>query len=122
METGTGKTYVYIKSMFELNKRYGWGKFIVVVPSIAILEGVAKSFDMLESHFFEYYGKKAKWFKYKSSNLNLIDDFSRNSDIQLMFIKNQAFNRINKKSVNKLTEQEKLLKTGKKKSIDTILD
>lgn len=121
METGTGKTYVYIKSMFELNKRYGWGKFIVVVPSIAILEGVAKSFDMLESHFFEHYGKKAKWFKYKSSNLNLIDDFSRNSDIQVMIINIQAFNRINKKSVNKLTEQEKLLKTGKKKSIDTSL-
>ena len=54
METGTGKTYVYIKTMFEMNKRYGWSKFIVVVPSIAIREGVAKSFGMLEDHFMEY--------------------------------------------------------------------
>ncbi|HBC21534.1 MAG TPA: restriction endonuclease subunit R, partial [Porphyromonadaceae bacterium] len=59
METGTGKTYVYIKTMFELNKRYGWSKFIVVVPSVAIREGVAKSFKMLEEHFMEHYGKKA---------------------------------------------------------------
>ena len=58
METGTGKTYVYIKTMFELNKRYGWNKFIVVVPSIAIREGVNKSFHMLEDHFMEHYGKK----------------------------------------------------------------
>ena len=62
METGTGKTYVYIKTMFELNKQYGWSKFIIVVPSIAIREGVAKSFKMLEEHFMEYYGKKARWF------------------------------------------------------------
>ena len=52
METGTGKTYVYIKTMFELNKQYGWSKFIIVVPSIAIREGVAKSFRMLEDHFY----------------------------------------------------------------------
>ncbi|WP_238314377.1 DEAD/DEAH box helicase family protein [Segatella albensis] len=58
METGTGKTYVYIKTMFEMNKRYGWSKFIVVVPSIAIREGVYKSFTMLEDHFMEQYGKK----------------------------------------------------------------
>ena len=58
METGTGKTYVYIKTMFEMNKRYGWSKFIVVVPSIAIREGVAKSFNMLEEHFMEHYGKR----------------------------------------------------------------
>ncbi len=61
METGTGKTYVYIKTMFELNRRYGWSKFIIVVPSIAIREGVAKSFRMLEDHFMEQYGKKARW-------------------------------------------------------------
>ncbi len=61
METGTGKTYVYIKTMFELNKQYGWSKFIIVVPSIAIREGVAKSFRMLEDHFMELYGKKARW-------------------------------------------------------------
>ena len=62
METGTGKTYVYIKTMFELNKRYGWSKFIVVVPSIAIREGVYKSFTMLDEHFMELYGKKARYF------------------------------------------------------------
>ena len=57
METGTGKTYVYIKTMFELNKRYGWSKFIVVVPSIAIREGAKKSFEITADHFMEYYGK-----------------------------------------------------------------
>ena len=61
METGTGKTYVYIKTMFELNKRYGWSKFIVVVPSIAIREGVKKSFEITEDHFMENYGKKARY-------------------------------------------------------------
>ena len=60
METGTGKTYVYIKTMFELNKKYGWSKFIVVVPSIAIREGVKKSFEVTTDHFMEYYGKKAR--------------------------------------------------------------
>ena len=75
METGTGKTYVYIKTMFELNRRYGWCKFIVVVPSIAIREGVAKSFSMLEDHFMEHYGKKARWFVYNSSNLQQLDQF-----------------------------------------------
>lgn len=58
METGTGKTYVYIKTMFELNKRYGWSKFIVVVPSIAIREGVKKSFEITADHFMECYGKR----------------------------------------------------------------
>lgn len=91
METGTGKTYVYIKSMFELNKRYGWSKFIVVVPSIAIREGVAKSFDMLESHFFEHYGKKAKFFIYDSSNLQKIDAYSSDAGINVMIINTQAF-------------------------------
>lgn len=70
METGTGKTYVYIKTMFELNKRYGWSKFIVVVPSIAIREGVKKSFEITADHFMECYGKKARFFIYNSSNLN----------------------------------------------------
>lgn len=65
METGTGKTYVYIKTMFELNKRYGWSKFIVVVPSIAIREGVKKSFEITADHFMECYGKKARFFIYK---------------------------------------------------------
>ena len=61
METGTGKTYVYIKTMFELNRRYGWSKFIVVVPSIAIREGVKKSFEMTAEHFMEHYGKKGRF-------------------------------------------------------------
>jgi len=91
METGTGKTYVYIKTMFELNKRYGWSKFIIVVPSIAIREGVAKSFSMLEDHLMEHYGKKARWFVYNSSNLNQLDQFSQGSGISVMIINTQAF-------------------------------
>ena len=91
METGTGKTYVYIKTMFELNKRYGWSKFIVVVPSIAIREGVHKSFTMLEDHFMEHYGKKARFFIYNSSNLQQLDSFSSDAGINVMIINTQAF-------------------------------
>ena len=91
METGTGKTYVYIKTMFELNKRYGWSKFIVVVPSIAIREGVSKSFAMLEDHFMEHYGKKARHFVYDSGNLNRLDSFSSDGGINVMIINTQAF-------------------------------
>ena len=91
METGTGKTYVYIKTMFELNKLYGWSKFIIVVPSIAIREGVAKSFRMLEEHFMEQYGKKARWFVYNSSNLNQLDQFSQDAGLNVMVINTQAF-------------------------------
>ena len=93
METGTGKTYVYIKTMFELNKRYGWSKFIVVVPSIAIREGVHKSFKMLEEHFMELYGKKVRYFIYDSSNLTQIDSFSSDAAINVMIINTQAFAR-----------------------------
>ena len=91
METGTGKTYVYIKTMFELNKRYGWSKFIVVVPSIAIREGVKKSFEITSEHFMEHYGKKARFFIYNSSNLNQLDNFSSSSGINVMIINTQAF-------------------------------
>lgn len=91
METGTGKTYCYIKTIFELNKRYGWSKFIVVVPSIAIREGVKKSFEMMEDHFFEHYGKKARYFIYNSKNLNQLDNFSASKDIYVMIINAQAF-------------------------------
>ena len=91
METGTGKTYVYIKTMFELNKKYGWSKFIVVVPSIAIREGVKKSFEITVDHFMEYYGKKARCFVYNSSNLNQLDNFSSSSGINVMIINTQAF-------------------------------
>lgn len=91
METGTGKTYVYIKTMFELNKKYGWSKFIVVVPSIAIREGVKKSFEITADHFMEHYGKKARFFVYNSSNLNQLDNFSSGSGINVMIINTQAF-------------------------------
>ena len=91
METGTGKTYVYIKTMFELNKRYGWSKFIVVVPSIAIREGVNKTFQITADHFMEQYGKKARFFIYNSSNLNELDNFSSSSGINVMIINTQAF-------------------------------
>lgn len=91
METGTGKTYVYIKTMFELNRKYGWSKFIVVVPSIAIREGVKKSFEITTDHFMEHYGKKARFFIYNSSNLNQLDNFSSSSGINVMIINTQAF-------------------------------
>lgn len=92
METGTGKTYVYIKTMFELYKAYGWSKFIVVVPSIAIREGVKKSFEMTQEHFMELYGMKVRYFVYNSSNLHQLDDFSQSSGINVMIINTQAFN------------------------------
>ena len=92
MDTGTGKTYVYTKTMFELNRQYGWSKFIVVVPSIAIREGVKKSFEQTEEHFFEEYKKKARYFIYNSKNLNDIDRFSTDSGINVMIINIQAFN------------------------------
>lgn len=92
METGTGKTYVYIKTIFELNQQYGWSKFIIVVPSIAIREGVKKSFEQMEDHFMQYYGKKARYFIYDSKNLPQIDSFASSNDIQVMIINAQAFN------------------------------
>ena len=92
METGTGKTYVYIKTMFELNRRYGWNKFVVVVPSIAIREGVMKSFSQLEEHFMEHYGKKMRYFVYNSGNLYQIDQYSSSADLNCMVINMQAFN------------------------------
>lgn len=92
METGTGKTYVYIKTIFELNKVYGWSKFIIVVPSIAIREGVKKSLDITADHFMEQYHKKIKSFIYTSDNLNDINDFSQSHDIYVMIVNMQAFN------------------------------
>lgn len=91
METGTGKTYVYIKTMFELNKLYGWSKFIVVVPSIAIREGVKKTFEITSDHFMEQYGKKARAFVYNSANLEELDTFSQDYGISAMIINTQAF-------------------------------
>ena len=92
METGTGKTYVYTKTMFELNRRYGWCKFIVVVPSVAIREGTHKSLQNTEQHFFEQYGRKINYFIYDSSRLNELDGYSSSSDISCMVINMQAFN------------------------------
>ena len=92
METGTGKTYVYIKTIFELNKRYGWSKFIIIVPSIAIREGVYKSFQTMQEHFMEHYGKKARFFVYDSKNLAMIDSFSQSAEINVMIINTQTFN------------------------------
>ena len=92
METGTGKTYCYIRTMFELNKQYGWSKFIIVVPSIAIREGVAKSMSMMAGHFQEQYGKKVRFFIYDSKSLHNLDSFSSTADISVMIINVQAFN------------------------------
>lgn len=92
METGTGKTYVYIKTMYELNRHYGWSRFIVVVPSIAIREGVRKSFEITRDHFMEQYGRKIRFFVYNSKNLNQLDAFSGDSGISVMIINMQAFN------------------------------
>ena len=92
METGVGKTYTYIKTMFELNKHYGWSKFIIVVPSIAIREGVYKSFEVTREHFAEEYGKKIRFFIYNSAQLTEIDRFASDSSINVMIINSQAFN------------------------------
>lgn len=92
METGVGKTYTYIKTMYELNRAYGWSKFIIVVPSIAIREGVYKSFEMTQEHFAEEYGKKIRFFIYNSSQLTEIDRFASDSSINVMIINSQAFN------------------------------
>lgn len=92
METGTGKTYCYIKTMFELNRDYGWSKFIVVVPSIAIREGVLKSFEIMAEHFLETYGKKARHFVYNSNQLHNLESFSSDAGINVMVINVQAFN------------------------------
>ncbi|MDD4518807.1 MAG: DEAD/DEAH box helicase family protein, partial [Limnochordia bacterium] len=92
METGVGKTYTYIKTMYELNKLYGWSKFIVVVPSVAIREGVFKSFQITQDHFSEEYNKKIRFFIYDSANLTAIDQFATDSGINVMIINSQAFN------------------------------
>lgn len=93
METGTGKTYTYIKTMYELNKHYGWSKFIIVVPSVAIREGVYKSFTTMADHFAsEYEGKRISCFIYNSKQLSKIDTFADSNSMQVMIINMQAFN------------------------------
>ncbi|MGO4889962.1 type III restriction-modification system endonuclease [Anaerobacillus sp. MEB173] len=123
METGTGKTYVYIKSIFELNKKYGWSKFIIVVPSIAIREGIKKSFEITQEHFMEHYGKKARFFVYNSKNLTEIDSFSSSSGINVMIINIQAFNTTMKeggRSKEARRIYEKLDDFGSRRPIDVI--
>jgi len=92
METGTGKTYTYIRTMFELYKKYGWSKFIIVVPSIAIREGVLKTFQITEDHFMAEYGSKARYFVYNSKQLHHIEKFASDAGINVMIINSQAFN------------------------------
>ena len=123
METGTGKTYVYTRTIFELNKRYGWSKFIVVVPSIAIREGVNQSLSVTEDHFMELYNKKIRHFIYDSDNLTVIDtEFSQSNDICVMIINTQAFNTIREGANNKASRiiNERREEFGFRKPIDVI--
>lgn len=92
METGTGKTYTYIRTMYELHKEYGWSKFIIIVPSIAIREGVFSSFDLTQNHFQEIYGHKISPFIYNSSRPQDIENFAADNRISVMIINTQAFN------------------------------
>lgn len=92
METGTGKTYTYIRTMYELHKEYGWSKFIIIVPSIAIREGVFSSFDLTQNHFQEIYGHKINPFIYNSSRPQDIENFAADNRISVMIINTQAFN------------------------------
>ena len=92
METGTGKTYVYIRTMFELNRRYGWSKFIVVVPSIAIREGIQKSLEITSEHFLQDYSKRIRFFTYDSKHPHKLESFSSDGGINVMVINVQAFN------------------------------
>jgi len=113
METGTGKTYVYIKTILELHKRYGWGKFIVVVPSVAIREGVIKSFDITAEHFQQIYGTTPRAFAYNSSQLHELERFSSDAGVQVMIINIQAFNSSGK-------DNRRIYGTPKRKSSGTV--
>jgi type III restriction enzyme len=116
METGTGKTYVYLRSIFELNKRYGFSKFVIVVPSVAIKEGVYKTLQITEDHFKGLYaGVPYDYFPYDSSKLGDVRNFATSSNIQIMVVTVGA---INKKDVNNLYKNSE--KTGGEKPIDLI--
>ncbi len=116
METGTGKTYTYVKTMYELNKRYGWSKFIIVVPSVAIREGVYKSLQTTQEHFAGEYGKKIRFFIYNSDRLTEVDRFASDSAINVMIINMQAFN----SSKNQKIIDKKLDTFRSRKPIDII--
>ena len=116
METGTGKTYVYLRTIFELNKRYGFTKFVIVVPSVAIKEGVYKSLQITEEHFKGLYaGMPFDYFLYDSSKLGQVRNFATSPQIQIMVVTVGA---INKKDVNNLYKDSE--KTGGEKPIDLI--
>ena len=116
METGTGKTYTYVKTMYELNARYGWSKFIIVVPSVAIREGVYKSLQTTQEHFAGEYGKKIRFFIYSSDRLTEVDRFASDSAINVMVINMQAFN----SSKNQRIIDKKLDTFRSRKPIDII--
>lgn len=101
METGTGKTYCYIKTMFEMHQRYGWNKFIVVVPSVAIREGVQKSFAITADHFQQQYNRRARAFAYDSKQLHELESFSSDSGVNVMIVNVQAFNAFKEDAKNK---------------------
>ena len=107
METGTGKTYTYIRTMYELHRRYGWSKFIIVVPSVAIREGVYKTFQTTAEHFLSDYGESIHYFIYNSNQLNAITDFARSPSMQAMIINAQAFNakKVEARRINTESEQ-----------------
>ena len=105
METGTGKTYTYIRTIMELNKRYGWLKFVIVVPSVAIREGVLKSLEIMKTHFQDEYEKQPRYFVYDSSRLGDLDSFANSSDLQIMVINSQAFN-TKGKVANRIHEEQ----------------
>ncbi len=116
METGTGKTYVYLRTIFELNKRYGFTKFVIVVPSVAIKEGVYKSLQITEEHFKSMYaGVPVDFFLYDSSKLGQVRNFATSATVQIMVVTVGA---INKKEVNNLYKDSE--KTGGEKPIDLI--
>lgn len=92
METGVGKTYTYIKTMYELYDKYGWGKYIIVVPSVAIREGVYKTFEVTEDHFASLYGHRIRYFIYDSSRLSDISSFASDPNINVIIMNYQAFN------------------------------
>ncbi len=116
METGTGKTYVYLRTIFELNKRYGFSKFVIVVPSIAIKEGVYKTLQMTEEHFRSLYsGAPSEYFLYDSSKLGQVRNFAASSNVQVMVVTVGA---INKKDVNNLYKESE--QTGDERPVDLI--
>ena len=94
METGTGKTYVYLRTILELNQKYGWTKFIIVVPSVAIKEGVLKTLDITKDHFKQLYENLPyTYFPYKSDNLVMVRMFGQDTHLQIMVITRDAFNK-----------------------------